>query len=195
MSQQPLLGQRPATPPPGVSAPERVVARFHGHARRLFWSALVLIGVAVAFGWFWGSLPAPFENWMLGAAASALILFLVFIPWLVWLGRRYTITTRRVILREGLFTRRRREYQHTRGYGIAMRRGPLQRLWRSGTITLTNGVDAPLQLRNIPDAVLVQEVLADQVEVSQILAHRDAVSGVVPTQPGPGYPPPYQPAR
>ena len=192
MSQQPLLGQRPATPPPGVPAPERMLARFHGHARALFWSALILVATAAAFGWFFNQLPAPFENWMLAAAASAVVLLLVFIPWLVWVGRRYTITTRRVVVREGLFTRRRREVLHTRGYGIDVRRGPIQRMWRAGNITLTNGIEPPLVLRNIPDVVLVQEVLADQIEVSQILAHRDAVSGIMPP---PFDPQAFPPAR
>jgi len=42
------------------------------------------------------------------------------------------------------------------------------------TILLSNGVDAPLRLRDVPNVALVQETLADQVEVGQILAHRDA---------------------
>jgi hypothetical protein len=63
---------------------------------------------------------------------------------------------------------------HARGYTIGVRRGPLQRLWGTGTITLSNGVDAPLRLPNVPNVTLVHETLADQIEVGQILAHRDA---------------------
>jgi hypothetical protein len=66
---------------------------------------------------------------------------------------------------------------HARGYTISVRRGPLQRLWGTGTITLSNGVDTPLRLANIPSVTLVHETLADQIEVSQILAHRDAQAG------------------
>ena len=196
MSQPPTLGHRPVMPPPGASDQERIVARFHGHARRLFWSALVLVAVAGAVGLLWGNLPEPFANWMLLAGGAAVVVLLVLIPWFVWLSRSYTITTRRVIARRGVFARRRREYAHARGYGIQVRRGPIQRMWRAGTITLVNGVDQPLVLRNIPDAGIVQEVLADQVEVSQILAHRDAQSGsmsIVPDLPIP--PPPPLPAR
>lgn len=170
-------------PPPGASEPERVVARFHGHARRLFWSALVLVAVAGAVGWLWGNLPEPFRDWMLLAAAALVVLLLVVVPWIVWGSRTYTITTRRVIASHGVFVRHRREYAHARGYGIGVRRGPVQRIWRTGTITLVNGVDAPLVLRDVPDVGLVQEALADQVEVSQILAHRDAQSGLTPIIP------------
>jgi hypothetical protein len=65
---------------------------------------------------------------------------------------------------------------HVRGYSIGVRRGIPQRMVGAGTITLSNGMDAPLRLVNIPNVTLVHETLADQIEVNQILAHRDAQS-------------------
>lgn len=170
-------------PPPGAPTEELLVARFRGHARRLFWSALLLIAVSGATAYFYDNLPVSFENWMLLAAAGALLLLGVIVPLLVWRSRSYTITTRRVIVRDGVGSRHRREYSHARGYSIAVRRGPLQRLWGAGTITLTNGVDSPLRLVNVPNVNLVHETLADQIEVSQILAHRDAQAGPGPLPP------------
>lgn len=161
-------------PPPGAPSEELLIARLRGHARRLLPSALLLIAVFGATAYLYDNLPLPFEDWMLLSAAAALVLFGVVLPYLLWLSRTYTITTRRVIVRRGLGTRERREYSHVRGYTIAVRRGPLQRLWGAGTITLSNGVDAPLRLTNVPGAALVHETLADQIEVNQILAHRDA---------------------
>jgi len=161
-------------PPPGAPVEELLVARFRSHARRLFWPALLLIATAGATAYLYDNLPAPFENWMLLAAAAIVVLLLVVLPYLFWISRTCTITTRRVILREGPGSRRRRELSHVRGYTIGVRRGPLQRLWGAGTITLSNGVDAPMRLQNVPMVNLVHEVLADQVEVNQILAHRDA---------------------
>jgi hypothetical protein len=79
-----------------------------------------------------------------------------------------------VIVRDGIGSRSSTEMSHARGYTITVRRGPLQRMVGAGTILLSNGVDAPLRLRDVPNVVLVQETLADQVEVGQILAHRDA---------------------
>lgn len=150
------------------------MARLRSHARRLFWSALVIIAVAGAVGYFYGNLRPPFADWMLVAAAAALVILLVVIPFLAWWTHTYTITTRRVIERSGAFGSRSTELSHLRGYTVQMRRGPLQRLWGVGTLVLSNGVDAPLRLRNVPDVQLVHEVLVDQVEVNQILAHRDA---------------------
>ncbi|MBN9223168.1 MAG: hypothetical protein ABS63_01310 [Microbacterium sp. SCN 70-27] len=189
MSQPTAYTGRPVTPAPGAEVHELRIARVRTHARALFWSALVLIGVAGAVGYFTGNLPAPFENWMLWAAAGAVVLLLVVVPFLRWLSRTYTVTTRRVIAQHGLFGRHREEMSHVRGYTIGERRGPIQRMWGAGTLTLSNGVDAPLRLRNVPSVRLLHEVLADQVEVSQILAHRD--SHAIPIVPGdPGPPPP-----
>ncbi|MGO4487775.1 PH domain-containing protein [Microbacterium sp. 2RAF4] len=161
-------------PPPGTPSEELLIARFRSHARRLFWSAVVLIATFGATGYFFGNLPEGFEDWMLLAAAGALVLFAVVLPFVIWYSRTTTVTTRRVIARQGLGARSRHEMSHARGYTIAVRRGPLQRLWGSGTIVLSNGVDAPLRLPNVPNVTLVHETLADQIEVGQILAHRDA---------------------
>lgn len=163
-------------PPPGTPSEELLIARFRSHARRLFWSAVVLIAAFGATGYFFGNLPEGFEDWMLLAAAGALVLFAVVLPFVIWYSRTTTVTTRRVIARQGLGARSRHEMSHARGYTIAVRRGPLQRLWGSGTIILSNGVDAPLRLPNVPNVTLVHETLADQIEVGQILAHRDAQS-------------------
>lgn len=192
MTQPTSYGGRPLTPAPGAPTPELLVARFRPHARRLFWSALVLIVVAAACGYLYGNLPAPFEDWMLLTAAAVVVLLLVLLPFLGWWAHVYTITTRRVMERRGAFGAKRRELAHVRGYTLTVRRGLLQRLWGAGTITLTNGVDEPLRLADIPSVELVHEALVDQVEVNQILAHRDAqplppapASAVPPRPPAP----------
>ncbi|KAA9152738.1 PH domain-containing protein [Microbacterium lushaniae] len=181
MTSPTTYGGRPLTPAPGVPTPELRVARFRPHARRLFWSALIVIAAAGGVGYFYGNLRAPFEDWMLLTAAAVAVLLLAVLPWATWWSHTYTITTRRVIERSGLFGTQRTELPHMRGYTIQVRRGPLQRLWGAGTLILSNGVDAPLRLRNVPSVELVHEVLVDQVEVNQILAHRDAQPATVPT--------------
>jgi membrane protein YdbS with pleckstrin-like domain len=182
MTQPMGLGSRPMMPAPGAPTPELRVARFRSHARRLVWPALVLIAVAAVCGFLYGNLPAPLRDWMLLTAAALVVLLLVLLPYLAWLSHTYTITTRRVIERSGVFASRRQELSHVRGYTIQIRRGPVQRMWGAGTLTLSNGVDEPMRLKNVPNAGLVHEVLVDQVEVNQILAHRDAQT-IVPPEP------------
>lgn len=74
-----------------------------------------------------------------------------------------------------------------RGYTIQETRGLVQRMWGAGTLTLSNGVDEPLVLANVPSVALVHEALIDQVEVNQILAHRDA-QALPPMPPPPPVP-------
>ncbi len=181
MTQPTAYPGRPVTPAPGGAGPELRVARLRSHARRLVWPAIVLIAVAGAAGYFVGNLPAPFEDWMLWAAAGGVVLLLVVAPFLRWLTHTYTITTRRVIERSGFFGTQRTELPHARGYTISERRGPLQRMWGAGTLTLT-GPEQTLRLANVPSVRLVHEALVDQVEVSQILAHRDAPSYLSPPE-------------
>lgn len=181
MTQPTSYGGRPRTPAPGTPAPELRIARLRTHPRRLFWSALVLIAVAGATAYLLDNLPAPFENWMLLSAAGAVVLLLVLVPYVVWVSHTWTITTRRVIERSGIFGGRRREISHVRGYAIQMRRGILQRMWGAGTLSLSNGVEPPLRMKNVPNAVLVHETLVDQVEVNQILAHRDSQANALGT--------------
>lgn len=185
MTQPSIYGGRPITPAPGAPTPELRVARFRGHARRLAWSAAVLIVTAGVCGYFYGNLPAPLENWMLLLAAGIVVLLLVVLPFLRWLAHVYTITTRRVIERSGVLVARRRELAHVRGYTIQVRRGILQRMWGAGTLTLSNGVDPAMRLANVPSVALVHEALVDQVEVNQILAHRDAQPPLPQSPPAP----------
>lgn len=185
MTQPTTYGGRPITPAPGAPTPELRVARFRRHARRLVWSAAVLIAAAGACGYFYGNLPAPLEDWMLLAAAGLVVLLLVVLPFLSWWAHVYTITTRRVLERSGVLVARHRELAHVRGYTIQMRRGVLQRMWGAGTLTLSNGIDPPMRLANVPSVALVHEALVDQVEVNQILAHRDAQPPLPPMPPPP----------
>src|SRR5690349_11250431 len=108
MTQPMSYGGRPMAPAPGAPTPELRVARFRGHAGRLTWSALALIVVAGVTGFFYANLPAPFENWMLLAAAAALVFLLVLLPFLSWWAHVYTITTRRVMERSGVLVSRHR---------------------------------------------------------------------------------------
>jgi len=170
-------------PPPGAPAEERLIARFRAHARGLLWSALLLVAVCGATAYFYDNLPEGLANWMLLAAAGVLIIVGVLIPYIVWLSRTYTVTTRRVIVRHGLGARQRREISHVRGYTIGVHRGIVQRMAGAGTITLSNGMDAPVRLVNVPNVTLVHEALADQIEVNQILAHRDG-QGIPDTDSG-----------
>ena len=102
-------------------------------------------------GYFYGNLPAPFENWMLLTAAAVVVLLprAAALP-VVVVARLHDHHAPGASSGRGIFGVRRRELSHVRGYTIQERRGILQRMWGAGTLTLSNGVDQPLRLANIP---------------------------------------------
>ncbi|MDX2025829.1 PH domain-containing protein, partial [Microcella sp.] len=88
------------------------------------------------------------------------------LPLLRWLSTQYLITTRRVVLRSGLFVRTRHEVLLSRSYDVTVRQSGLQPVFRSGDVLITTGADRPVILRDVPNAGLVQRVLSDVMEAS-----------------------------
>jgi uncharacterized membrane protein YdbT with pleckstrin-like domain len=151
----------------GVPPAERVVARLRGHARRMFWPSIALIVICGAAAYF-GSAFEGWAAWSVWAAALLLAIFLFLLPLGSWLTTRYTVTTRRLIVRSGLFVRERRELLHSRGYTVTLRTSWFQSLFRSGTIII-DGLDEKTvaRLHDIPRAAVVKEALHDLMENGQ----------------------------
>ncbi|NEM91322.1 PH domain-containing protein [Galbitalea soli] len=160
------------------TAQERVVARLRPHARRMLWPSLALIVIAGATGYSYGLLPEPWQNTGILAAGALLAVLLFLLPLLSWLGRNYTITTRRIVLRRGLFVRVRQELLHSRGYDVTVRRAGLQGAFRSGDVQINSGLEHPIVLTDVPGADLVQATLHDLMEAnaSTIAARRQQVA-------------------
>ena len=155
---------------------ERVVARLRPHARALFWPSLAFIAVIGAMGWFAGRFTENWENIVVLAGGGLLILLLWLMPMLSWLSKRYVITSRRIILRTGLFVRLRQELLHSRGYDVTVRKVGLQSLFGSGNVLINTGLEHPFVLKDVPNADLVQGALHDLMEKSlnPIAARRQA---------------------
>ncbi|MEP6480575.1 MAG: PH domain-containing protein [Rhodoglobus sp.] len=143
---------------------EVVVARLRPHARALFWPTLLLVVIAGALGFFSGRLT---ESWQviaaLGAAGIVVVAGWLF-PLCGWLARNYTITTRRIVLRSGIFVRLRQELLHSRGHDVTVRKTALQSVFGSGDVLVNTGLDHPVVLRDVPSADLVQAALHDLME-------------------------------
>ncbi|MEO7003217.1 MAG: hypothetical protein ABI068_15480 [Ktedonobacterales bacterium] len=103
---------------------ERIVARLRPHGRALFWPSVVFIAVIGAAGYFQGSFPLAWENALVPVAAALVVVLLWLLPLLSWLGKRYIITTRRIILRrEHARFAGRRGTNRISGYGSLGRGG------------------------------------------------------------------------
>lgn len=163
-----------ATPAPGFEAApvvptERVIARLRRHGRVLAWPAIALIAISGGAAYGLSVFPGGWEYWAVLGGAVCAFLLLVLWPFVSWLNRRSTITTRRVIARSGFFVRERREIFHSRGYEISTRRGPLQAMSGSADVVLGSGLERPIVLKSLPGAALVVDTLHHLIEKNQVL--------------------------
>ncbi len=153
--------------------PEQVVARLRPNARALFWPSLILIAASGAAGYFAGRLDEVWEIVLLWASAAAVLLLLFLLPLASWLSRRYTITSRRLIIRHGFFVRVRQELLHSRGYDVSVKRTWLQSMFRSGDVRINSGLEHPVVLKDVPKADQVQRALSELMEHTQtVVAYR-----------------------
>lgn len=150
----------------GVIAPppERIVARLRPNARVLFWPSIALVAACGALGYFAERFDEVWENVLLWSAVAAVVLLFFLLPLASWLSKRYTITTRRIILRHGFFVRVRQELLHSRGYDVSMKRNWLQSAFRSGDVRINSGLERPVVLKDVPRADQVQRALNDLME-------------------------------
>ncbi len=147
-------------------AQEAVVARLRSHARAMVWPTIGLVAIVGLTAYYGGSFEEPVINILIFIAAPLLAFFVWLVPLLAWLGRNYTISTRRIVLRSGFLVRTRQELMHSRGYDVTVRKTALQSLFGSGDVLINSGQEHPVLLRDIPDADLVQAALHDLMEAS-----------------------------
>ncbi|OJX78961.1 MAG: hypothetical protein BGO91_02360 [Leifsonia sp. 71-9] len=143
------------------------MARLRRNARVLFWPSLALIAASGAVGFFAGRLDEVWEIVLLWSSAAAVLLLLFLLPLAAWLSRRYTITTRRIVIRHGFFVRVRQELLHSRGYDVSVKRNWLQSAFRSGDVRINAGLDHPVVLKDVPKADQVQRALSELMEHAQ----------------------------
>ena len=166
------------------ATPESVVARLRPHGRALFWPTVALVLIVGGTAYFFDRFAEDWENLSLLGVAALLSLLLWVIPLLLWLGRNYTVTTRRIILRSGFVVRVRQELLHSRGYDVTVRKNGLQSIFGSGDVQINTGLEHPVVLRDVPGADLVQAALHDLMEANQsmVAAHRQQDASRTPDE-------------
>jgi uncharacterized membrane protein YdbT with pleckstrin-like domain len=157
---------------------EHVVVSTHTHVKALLAPAVWLIVLAGLAGYL-SSYPSGRARsllllviWVAALAAAA---WLVGRPFLRWLGTSYTVTSRRLIVRTGILSRRGHEIPVARISDVAYEHGLVDRILGCGTLIVSDASErGPLVLDDIPH---VEQV---HLELSDLLYHGDpAVRGVV----------------
>jgi len=132
----------------------------------MVWPTIGLIAIVALTGYYGGSFDDPTVNVLIFIAAPLLAFFVWLVPLFAWLGRNYTITTRRIVLRSGFLVRVRQELMHSRSYDVTVRKTALQSMFGSGDVLINSGQEHPILMKDVPDADLVQAALHDLMELS-----------------------------
>jgi uncharacterized membrane protein YdbT with pleckstrin-like domain len=146
---------------------EHIILSTRTHVKVLILPAVVLIVVAGLAGYL-SSLPdgehAATWRWVIWAIAAALIVWFVVAPFLSWLLTTYTFTSRRLITRTGVFTRRGHDIPLNRISDISYEKGIVDRLFGCGTLVVSDASElGRVELRDIPHVEQAQLTVSDEL--------------------------------
>ncbi|RZS67938.1 PH (Pleckstrin Homology) domain-containing protein [Agromyces ramosus] len=130
---------------------------------------LLLMATAGAATYALLVLPELWQRLAVGAVTLLVVLFGCLLPFLAWLTRRTTITSRRIIMRRGVFARERRELLHSRGYDVVVRRTWIQGTFGSGDVRINTGHEHPFVIADVPNPFQVQAALHELMEGAHTL--------------------------
>ena len=161
-----------------LSRDEVVVRHMHTHIKVLLWRfileiLLLVVGVV-------GSVmaPADWQPWGVLAIWGVVLVVsipLLLVPWLRWYTHTYTVTTKRIITRSGIFSRVGHDLPLTRISDIQLDKDVTDRFFGCGTLALQTSADDPLLLHDVPQVETVQ------VEISNLIF--DDTQGAIDADP------------
>ena len=148
---------------------EEIVLDLHPHWKELIVPIVlvpVVCGVAsyVAFILPDDSARTPLRY---AIAVVALLLLAKFSlwPYVKWQTTRYVLTTRRIVIRQGVFGRSGRDIPLTRVNDVSFRHSFIERLLRCGTLTIESaGEHGQVVLPEVPTVEIVQREVYTRVE-------------------------------
>jgi uncharacterized membrane protein YdbT with pleckstrin-like domain len=147
---------------------ESLVFELREHCSALIWPAFLLVITTGIGAFLAGTVPdngaQTTLRLIIAGVCAAIILRWSVWPFLAWYGHSWVLTTKRLIVREGVLSRRGIDVPLTRVIGNSATRTVLQRLFRSGRLTIsTAGPHGDLVIENTPMVVAVSQVIADAV--------------------------------
>jgi membrane protein YdbS with pleckstrin-like domain len=141
---------------------ESVVVDTRTHPKALIGPGLVLL-VALALAIFLDrKIGNGFASLVVWVVAAAVIVWWTLRPFLEWLTATYTITSRRLITREGVLARKGHDIPLMRISDVAFDQGILDRMLGCGTLVISDAsTHGSVRLHDIPQVESVQRTLTD----------------------------------
>jgi uncharacterized membrane protein YdbT with pleckstrin-like domain len=129
---------------------------------------VVVLLVVVGLGSYLAALTAA-QSWGLWARVAVLVIALAIVvrftlaPLIRWRTTHFVITNRRVLVREGLVTRRGMDIPMRRITGVQFRQSLFERLFGVGTLVMESASDDPLEFHDVPGIEEVHGLLYQEV--------------------------------
>jgi membrane protein YdbS with pleckstrin-like domain len=142
---------------------ERVLTHEHPHPKMLVLPALVFL-ITVGAAAYLAAL-INHQPWQAAGQLVLLVLAVVLIAWftvaplLRWRCTHFVVTTRRVLVREGVLTRTGFEIPMNRITSVHFRQTVLERMFGCGTLSVESASDEPLEFEDIPQVHHVYALL------------------------------------
>lgn len=146
---------------------EYVVVHHHPHWKMLLWPVLLFLlvvgagtyGAALARGLSW-HLPV----WIaVGALGGVLVIWWTLAPLMRWRTTHFVVTSRRLMVREGVFTRTGVDIPMWRINSVRFTQGLTDRMLGCGTLIVESASDEPLEFDDIPDVQRVHTMLYHEI--------------------------------
>jgi uncharacterized membrane protein YdbT with pleckstrin-like domain len=104
-------------------------------------------------------------RWVIAVVAALILLRFSLWPYLKWQTTHYVLTTRRVVIRQGVFGRSGRDIPLTRVNDVSFRHSLFERVLRCGTLTIESaGEHGQVVLPEVPQVEAVQREVYKRVE-------------------------------
>jgi uncharacterized membrane protein YdbT with pleckstrin-like domain len=148
-------------------AGETIIMHRHPHWKMMVVPVVVLL-VVVGLGSYLAALIGAQSGglWARVAVlviALALVVRFTLVPLIRWRTTHFVITNRRVLVREGLITRRGMDIPMRRITGVQFRQSLFERLFGVGTLVMESASDDPLEFADVPGIEEVHGLLYQEV--------------------------------
>jgi uncharacterized membrane protein YdbT with pleckstrin-like domain len=142
---------------------EEIVMHRHPHWKMLVVPVLVLL-IVVGLGSYLAALVGAqsWSSWawiVLGVIGLAVVVRFTLLPVIRWRTTHFVVTNRRVLVREGLFTRRGLDIPLRRITSVQFRHTLFERMFGVGTLVIESASDEPLEFHDVSGVEEVHALL------------------------------------
>lgn len=155
-------------PEDALGSGEAVLIHTRTHWKALIgaitWVVLGVVGFVLLMVLLPSGTAEDVVRWVGIAALAVLVLWFALSPLIRWLSSSYTITTARIMERNGIFKQTGRNIPLRRVSGVSFEKGVLDRMLGCGTLLIESSAETSnVVFNDVPDVENVQRVLTDLV--------------------------------